>query len=188
MRFAALVSVASLTLGLSLVHAQGGPREPQGPEAPPSYVIDKSGKRDRIEYGIAVKPISNPSLTFTQFEGRRMLLFYFSALCPHCQVTAPHVQRLADELGPKGFASVAMAIQRNSEDDIRGFIRDFGLRMPMLHDIRRDFGTRYEVRTIPEIYLVNEKGEYFRWKEFHAETTPAQIRAAAAMMMPSSSK
>jgi thiol-disulfide isomerase/thioredoxin len=109
-----------------------------------------------------------------------MLLFYFSAKCPHCQHAAPYVQRLADELGAKGYGSLAMAIAYNSEDDIRGFIRDFGVRMPMMQDASRTFGENYGVGTIPVIYLVNEKGEYIRWTSFNEDTTPLEVRMAAA--------
>jgi peroxiredoxin len=171
-----LLIAASLVLGVSLSHAQGV----QGPEAPPSFELDKKGQRIRIDYKVGVKPISSPSLNFSQFAGKRMLLFYFSAKCPHCQHAAPFVQRLADELGAKGYGSLAIAIKWNSEDDIRGFIRDFGIRMPIMQDDSREFGDNYGVGTIPVIYLVNEKGEFIRWRSFNEDETPAEVRTAAA--------
>lgn len=171
-----LLSAASLVLGISMAHAQ----DVQGPEAPPTFELDKKGQRVRIDYKLGVKPISNPQLTFSQFAGRRMLVFYFSAKCPHCQHAAPHVQRLADELGTKGYGSIAIAIKWNSEDDIRGFIRDFGVRMPIMQDDSREFGDKYGVGTIPVVYLVNEKGEFIRWRNFDEKVTPAEVRTAAA--------
>lgn len=171
-----LLTAVSLLLGVSLTHAQ----DVQGPEAPPSFELDKKGQRIRIDYKIPVKPISSPSLTFSQFAGKRMLLFYFSAKCPHCQHAAPYVQRLADEMGGKGYGSLAIAIKWNTEDDIRGFIRDFGVRMPVMQDDDRTFGDSYGVGTIPVIYLVNEKGEFIRWRSFDENETAAEVRAAAA--------
>ncbi len=175
MRISTVVTTAALLLGISLAPAQV-----QGPEAPKTFELDKKGKRDRINFKLDIKPLSNPKLTFSQFEGRRMLLFYFSAKCPHCQHAAPYVQRMADELGAKGYASLAMAIAYNSEDDIRGFIRDFGVRMPMMQDADRTFGENFGVGTIPVIYLINEKGEYIRWTSFNEENTPLEVRMAAA--------
>jgi peroxiredoxin len=179
MRISALLSASVIVFGLGAAHAQ----VTQGPEAPaaaPAFMLDKKGKRDVIDFKIELKPVSNPKLTLSQFQGRRTLLFYYSAKCPHCQQSAPHVQRLADELGPKGFSSLAVAIKWNTEDDIRGFIRDFGVRMPMMQDDGRTFGENYGVGTIPVIYLINEKGEYIRWTSFEPGLTPAQIRTAAA--------
>jgi peroxiredoxin len=179
MRTSTLFSAAVLALSITLIHGQVT-QGPAAPEAAPAFELDKRGKRDTIDFKLDIKPVSNPQLSFTQFKGRRMLLFYFSAKCPHCQQSAPHVQRLADELGGKGYASLAMAIKWNTEDDIRGFIRDFGVRMPMMQDDARTFGENYGVGTIPVIYLINEKGEYIRWKNFEPGITPAQIRTAAA--------
>ncbi len=179
-RAALLLSAAFLALGttVSIAHSPGDGHE-HGPVAPPSFELDKKGQRVRIDFNLPMKPISNPQLTFSQFAGRRMLVFYYSAKCPHCQQAAPHVQRLADELGTKGFGSVALAIKWNTEDDIRGFIRDFGVRMPMMQDDSRAFGDNYGVGTIPVIYLVNEKGEFIRWRSFDYATTPDEIRLAA---------
>lgn len=183
MRTSSLAITAVFLVGLSLGLAQVA----QGPEAPaatPSFQLDKKGKRDRIDFKLNIKPVSNPKLTFSQFAGRRMLLFYFSAKCPHCQHAAPYVQRLSDELGAKGFGSLAMAIKYNSEEDVRGFIRDFGVRMPMMQDDDRTFGENYGVGTIPVIYLINEKGEYIRWTNFNEDETPLQVRMAAAAWPP----
>jgi peroxiredoxin len=171
-----MLTAAGLVLGISLASAQ----PVQGPEAPPSFELDKKGQRIRIDYKLAIKPISNPSLTFSQFAGKRMLLFYFSAKCPHCQHAAPYVQRLADEMGAKGYGSLAVAIKWNTEDDIRGFIRDFGVRMPVMQDDDRTFGDAYGVGTIPVIYLINEKGEFIRWRSFDPDVTPVEVRTAAA--------
>lgn len=184
--FPAVLASTLLVAGLAVSSAQV--RTESGPDAPPAYHLDKKGKRDKIDFKLDIKPVSNPRLTFSQFEGRKMLLFYFSAKCPHCQQSAPYVQRLADELGGKGFASLAMAIKWNSEDEVRGFIRDFGVRMPMMQDDSRVFGENYGVGTIPVIYLINEKGEYYRWTSFDPAVTPAQIRMAANTMIPASAK
>lgn len=179
MRMTALFSATVVAFGLAAAHAQVS-QGPQPAASGPSFMLDKKGKRDVIDFNINLKPVSNQSLNFSQFKGRRMLLFYYSAKCPHCQQSAPHVQRLADELGPKGYASLAVAIKWNTEDDIRGFIRDFGVRMPMMQDDDRTFGENYGVGTIPVVYLINEKGEYIRWTSFDPAQTPAQIRTAAA--------
>jgi peroxiredoxin len=182
MRNSILFSATLITLGAlggSVSHAQVA-QGPEAPQAGPTFMLDKKGKRDIIDFNIALKPVSNQKLTLAQFKGRRTLVFYYSAKCPHCQQSAPYVQQLADELGPKGYASLAVAIKWNTEDDIRGFIRDFGVRMPMMQDDDRTFGENYGVGTIPVVYLINEKGEYIRWTSFNGSQTQAQIRSAAA--------
>jgi peroxiredoxin len=177
-RFSLLLSAAGLVLGLSTAHSQAV-QGPMAPAAAPTFELDK-GKRDKIDFNLAPQPISNPNLKFSQYQGRRLLLFYFSAKCPHCQHAFPYIQKLADELAPKGFSALALAIKYNTEDDIRGFIRDYGVRMPVMQDEDRKFGDRYGVGTIPTVYVVNEKGEYVRYTSFDEDVTPGQIRAVAA--------
>jgi thiol-disulfide isomerase/thioredoxin len=178
-RISFLFSAVCLLGGLSLSHSQAV-QGPMAPAAPPGFELNAKGKRDTINFGLMPQPISNPNLKLSQFQGRRLLLFYFSAKCPHCQHAYPYMQKVADELVSKGFNSLAVAIKYNSEEDIRGFIRDFGVRMPVMQDEDRTFGDRYGVGTIPTIYLINEKGEYVRYTSFNESVTPGQIRNVVA--------
>lgn len=184
-RLSLLFSATFLAAGLSTAHAQAV-QGPMAPPAPPTFELNAKGKRDTINFNLTPQPISNPNLKLSQFQGRKLLLFYFSAKCPHCQHAYPYIQKMADELLPKGFNSLAVAIKYNTEDDIRGFIRDFGVRMPVMQDEDRTFGDRYGVGTIPTIYLINEKGEYVRWTSFNEEVTPSQMRNIAASWAPAS--
>jgi peroxiredoxin len=182
-RISTLFSAACLVFGLSTVHAQAL-QGPMAPQADPGFEMDQKGKRDKIDFNLMPQPISNPNLKLSQFQGHKLLLFYFSAKCPHCQHAYPYIQKLADELLPKGFNSLAVAIKYNTEDDIRGFIRDFGVRMPVMQDEDRTFGDRYGVGTIPTIYLINEKNEYVRYTSFDSDVTPDQIRKVANSWTP----
>ena len=180
MRIPALIAVACLFAAPVLVRAQG-PRPPtpvQGPEAPetpPTFELDKTGKRAHIEFTNKVKPISDPSIPFTKFAGHKTLILYFSAKCPHCQHAFPFVQKLADSLATKGVTTVAMAVKFNTDEDIHGFIRDFNARMPIFQDDDRSFGELYGTGYVPLLLLVNEKGEYVRYKTFNEEETPKWI-------------
>ena len=174
---------ALLLGGLTLAHAQAV-QGPMAPAAPPGFELNAKGKRDTINFSLAPVPISNPNLKLSQFQGRRLMLFYFSAKCPHCQHAYPFLQKIADELVPKGFNSLAVAIKYNTEDDIRGFIRDFAVRMPVMQDEDRTFGDRFGVGTIPTIYLINEKNEYVRYTSFDSDVTPDQIRKVADSWTP----
>jgi hypothetical protein len=92
------------------------------------------------------------------------------------------VQKLSDELAAQGFQAIAIAIKYNSEDDIRGFIRDYKVRMPVFHDEDRRFGENYGTGSIPLILMVNDKGEYIRYKQFDAVATPAMMKTSAAQL------
>jgi thiol-disulfide isomerase/thioredoxin len=121
----------------------------------------------------------------SHFSNRKLMIFYFSAKCPHCQHAIPYVQKLADELAAKGFTSIAIAIKYNSEDDVRGFIRDYQVHIPVFQDQDQSIGEHYGTGSIPLVLLVNEKAEYIRYKTFNADETPNLIRTEAERMSPS---
>jgi thiol-disulfide isomerase/thioredoxin len=171
-------------LAFDLAGAQplrGPVQGPEAPEAPPTFELDKKGgKRAHINFALTPKPISDANLKFSHFANRKLLIFYFSAKCPHCQHAIPYVQKLADELNAQGFTSVAIAIKYNTEDDIRGFIRDYSVHLPVFYDEDRSIGENYGTGSIPLLIVVNEKGEYIRYKTFDADQTPNQIKTEAS--------
>lgn len=148
----------------------------------PVFEVGKDGKRARIDFNLAPNSISVPGMQFHQFANRKLMIFYFSAKCSHCQHAVGHVQKLADELAPLGFTAVAISVKFNTEEEVRGFIGEYKVRMPVFQDAGNGFGTNYGTGSIPLLFLVNEKGEYVRYKTFSAEQTPALIKAESARM------
>jgi thiol-disulfide isomerase/thioredoxin len=151
-------------------------------EAPPTFEPDngKPGTRGHINFALKPTPISDADLKLAHFANRKLMIFYFSAKCPHCQHAAPYVQKLADELNAQGFTSIAIAVKFNTGEDIRGFIRDYKIHIPVFHDEDQSIGQNYGTGSIPLLFAVNEKGEYIRYKTFDAEKTPGLIKAEAA--------
>lgn len=166
------------------------PSSVQGPQPPlaaaaadstPSFELDKRGKRDHLDFNLALKPVSDPKLKLSHFSSRKLLVYYFSSKCPHCQHAIPTVQKLADELAGKGVSAILVGIKNNTEDDIRGFIRDYKVHLPVFHDDQRAFGEKYGTGSIPLVLYVNEKGEYIRFKEFDDKVTPDQLKKASTV-------
>ena len=180
MRAPIMMAIASL-LTATLLHAETPVQGPVAPEPPPTWELDKSGKRTHIDFNLKVKPVTDPSTPFSKFAGRKALVFYFSAKCPHCQHAFPFVQKLADSLAPKGFTSLAIAIKFNTDEDIHGFVNDFKCHLPIYQDDDRTFGEAYGTGYVPVIYLVNEKGEYIRYKSFSEEDTPKWVMKQAGL-------
>lgn len=181
MRFPVLLTAACL-FSVPLLHSQPAPvLGPQAPEPPPTYELDKNGKRAHIVFSLKVKPISEPNLRFSKFAGHKTLIFYFSAKCPHCQIAFPHVQKVADSLISRGYSAVAIVIKYNSDDDIHNFIRDLKVKMPVFQDEERTFGDNYGTGYVPVIFLTNDKGEYIRYKNFNEESTSKWILKEASL-------
>ncbi len=183
-----ILATSILTVfAINLAGAQpmrGPVQGPAAPEAPPTWEPDKKvkGKRDHIDFALNPKPISDANMKFSHFANRKLMIFYFSAKCPHCQHAFPYVSKLSDDLAKEGFQSIAIAIKYNTEDDIRSFIRDYNVHMPVFYDEDRTIGENYGTGSIPLLLVINEKGEYIRYKTFDADTTPGQIKSEAAQL------
>jgi thiol-disulfide isomerase/thioredoxin len=167
------------------VHAQqqGPVQGPLAPEPPPTFEKDaKTGKRLHINFALNPRPVSDANMKLSHFANRKLIVFYFSAKCPHCQHAIPHVQKVADELASQGFTSIAIAIKYNTDDDIRGFIRDYKVHIPVFHDEDRTFGENYGTGSIPLVLMINDKGEYIRYKSFDANITPGMMKTTATQL------
>lgn len=185
MRQKLVTLAATLLTGLTLAVAETAKGPVQGPAAPepvPTFELDKKGKRAHMNFALNPKPVSDANMKFSHFANRKLIVFYFSAKCPHCQHAFPHVQKLGDELASQGFTAIAIAIKYNSEDDIRGFIRDYKVHIPVFQDEDRSFGENYGTGSIPLVLMVNDKGEYVRYKSFDANTTPGMMKTTATQL------
>lgn len=173
--------ITSLSLGLA--RAEAPVQGPAAPEPAPTFEVDKkTGKRAHVNFGLSPRPISDAKMKFSHFANRKLIIFFFSAKCSHCQHAFPHVQKISDELASQGFTAIAIAIKNNSDDDIRAFIRDYKVHIPVFHDEDRSFGENYGTGYIPLIVMANDKGEYIRYTKFDPGQTPGLMKTSAAQL------
>ncbi len=142
----------------------------------PKFETDKQGRRLVLDFSLSSSPVSDAHMKLSHFSNRKLLIYYFSAKCPHCQTAFPHIQKLSGELSSAGVTTIAIAVRNNSPDDVRGFIREYKVHLPVFHDHERLFGEHYGTGTIPLVLVVNEKGEYVRYRDFDPQETPSLIK------------
>ncbi|MGN6377704.1 MAG: TlpA family protein disulfide reductase [Gaiellales bacterium] len=102
--------------------------------------------------------------------GKPTLLEFFTTWCPHCAAEAPHLRRLAQQLGSK---AAFVSVNADSEDaaSVYAFHRYFGLPYPALVDPsgrpRGNFhksggegrwATAYGVQAFPTLYVISPDG------------------------------
>ncbi len=175
-RYSTFLAVCLLVFGFSRSDTPVVRETGVTPDTVPKFETDKKGRRLTLDFSLASNPISNADMKLAHFSQRKLLIYYFSAKCPHCQTAFPFVQKLSRELAPSGITTIAIAVKNNSPDDVRGFIREYQVHLPVFHDNERLFGENYGTGTIPLILMVNEKGEYVRYREFDPQETPSLIK------------
>jgi thiol-disulfide isomerase/thioredoxin len=70
-------------------------------------------------------------LNLSQFRGKAVALEIFKTTCPHCQESMPLVQRLYQELGPKGFQPLAVAVDQYPAALVAEFVKRYGIPFPV---------------------------------------------------------
>jgi peroxiredoxin len=132
-------------------------------------VETKDGKVLSLDFGIPLKGISDPSLSLSQFAKEDLVIFYFSAKCPHCMRAFPEMQKIYDRFSSQGLKMIAIASGYNKRQDIHTFIANQKVQVPVLQDRTKEFGKKYGVGSVPLVVLTNPKGEFIKYKHFDHE-------------------
>ncbi|HSQ43296.1 MAG TPA: TlpA disulfide reductase family protein [Fibrobacteraceae bacterium] len=159
-----LSSCVALALALSgLASAQLLPQVP-------SIEKDEKGVAKKFDYSLPLTGISDPGILLSHFSQRPLLIFYFSPKCPHCQATFPKFQALLQKYENNGVQGLAISLGAVKRNDIRGFIDQQNVQVPVFQDENRKFSDNYGSGHVPLMMLVFENGQYIRYTENTPET------------------
>jgi peroxiredoxin len=136
------------------------------------YEISLQGTRLKMNFSHNLKSISKPDILFSHFSNKKLIIFYFSVKCMHCQKVLSEVQELSKNMEQNGVVTIAIAVKNNTADDIRTFIRNNNFSMPVFHDTEKVFSSQYGTGRIPLVITIKENGEYIRFKNFDTSTPP----------------
>ena len=107
----------------------------------------------------------------------RVLLVFFKATCPVCQLTLPFLERL------HGAGALAICgISQNDESDTREFNNYFGITFPTLLDSEDEgfaASNAYGISSVPSMFLVEAGGEVARVIEGWSRMDMEALGAAA---------
>jgi peroxiredoxin len=121
----------------------------------------------------AVIPRPAPELTvqlpggktakLSQFRGKIVALEFILTTCPDCQQTAQILQSLQQELGPKGFQALGVALNDNAAPSLPDFTRILKIGFPVGTG-SRDAATEFLQHPImttmmmPQLVLIDRSG------------------------------
>jgi len=106
---------------------------------------------------IVSKTPAGAPIALADLKDRVLLVDFWATWCPPCVASMPALQRLHDELGPKGFSVVGVNQEAGEEDLVRRFLADRRISFPIAMDdgsIAREWG----VYTFPTSFLVDRDG------------------------------
>ena len=130
-----------------------------------------NGMPAKMNFKVKASGITVKSEDLSDFAGKPLLMFYFSATCGHCAHAAPQILEIAKEFAQKGLTTVSIASGGNNKPGIRRFIDDakFDETISVVWDESRQFGELYSDGYVPKVYLVNPDGSYKQYAAFEKE-------------------
>ena len=97
--------------------------------------------------------------TLADYKGQVVLLNLWATWCGPCRSEMPSLEKLQQELGPKGLKIVAVSIDNpGMEGAIRDFVKEFGLTFEILYAPDGKIRDDYQATGFPETFIIGRDG------------------------------
>ncbi len=93
-----------------------------------------------------------------QYEGSVTLVNIWATWCVPCRVEMPAMERVYQDLAPRGFKIAAISIDEGSPEDVSAFAQDLKLTFDVLQDRSTKIQQTYQTTGVPESFLINRQG------------------------------
>jgi len=101
--------------------------------------------------------------TIADYKGEVVLLNIWATWCGPCRIEMPSMQRLEEQLGPKGLRIVAVSVDVDGmEDAINTFTEEMKLSFEILHNPEGDIQRAYQTTGVPETFIIGRDGRLRR--------------------------
>ena len=112
----------------------------------------------------AAKTLDGAPAALADHRGKVVLMNVWATWCAPCREEIPYLQSLYAEHGTHGFEVIGVSVDAaGTEETIRGFQKDFGMRYPIWLDPDERVQTLYMALGVPASYLIDREG-VLRWK------------------------
>lgn len=167
----------------TIVACSAGFAMAQGPSEQPQFKLHTDTLTNapvKIDFSKSLTGVNDPGLVFSHFANKPLLVYYFSPKCPHCRKHFPVYQELVKELEAKGIQGIGIAIGGNiKKNDIRMFIDQFSVSIPVFQDTEMQFGPSYGTGYVPLMFLVLPDGTFYRYQDMK-DPSYDHVRSIAA--------
>jgi thiol-disulfide isomerase/thioredoxin len=112
---------------------------------------------------LAIRMINGPELLLNKYRGKVVALEFILTTCPHCQRTARTMSKLNQELGPRGFQPLGVAINDMAQMLIPEFVRNQQVNYPVGYG-SRELASGFLQHPVmlqmmmPQIVFIDRKG------------------------------
>jgi peroxiredoxin len=115
---------------------------------------------------LKVRTLDGKSLKVHQMKGKVVLVDFMTTVCPHCKMASAGLQKLYQELGPKGLCPVGVALNVDSPAALEDYVQEHRLTFALGTTPRADVGSYLDHPAdkplmVPTIVLLDRRGRVY---------------------------
>lgn len=94
-------------------------------------------------------------------SGGLLLIAFFKVNCPVCQMAFPYLQTVSETYQ---HGLTVWGVSQNEVEPTREYARQYGCDFPMLLDMDLSITDRYDLETVPAMYLTDSGGRVLEYR------------------------
>jgi thiol-disulfide isomerase/thioredoxin len=106
----------------------------------------------------------NQRAALSDYKGKVVVLDFYATWCEPCRVETPHLVRLQNEFGPKGFQVIGLNVGGDEDrEKVPGYAKEFNIQYPLAYP-DDDLVTKYlsDNENIPQSFVFDRNGNLLK--------------------------
>ena len=101
-------------------------------------------------------------LKLSDFKGKVVMVNFWATWCPPCREEMPSMEKAYQEYKERGFAVLAVNVDKARGAPVEEFIRELKLTFPVLLDPEETTKKSFGIRGLPQTVLIDRRGRVAR--------------------------
>jgi cytochrome c biogenesis protein CcmG/thiol:disulfide interchange protein DsbE len=112
----------------------------------------------------ALNLATGDSVELADYFGDVVLLNIWATWCAPCEQEMPAMQRLHEQLGPRGVKVVAVSVDVSDSKQVLEWVNERHLTFDVLHDRSGQIERLYQTTGWPESFVIDQEGVIVKWE------------------------